>query len=361
MEKFRIQCLGENVLNKSHSNTSVSIVIPCYNEEENIKTTLQNVHQYLSDNFSELDYEILPINDGSTDKTAEIIKNLSTEIPQIISGCGFEKNRGRGSAIKYGISISKCEYIICLDADLSYDVEHIGKILQSFNHSSSPDVIVISAYMPGGSVKGVPLMRKLLSRIANWILAGSFPGKLHTVTCMVRGYRGELVRNTPFFEDSKELHLEMLNKLYIQGAKILEIPGNLHWKKQKEAPRRKTPLKFVSSAKKHLLYGLLLKPTRIFQITTLLILALAFYETLIILDKTYINFHWSDSFFHSLWSSLATTYSHSPHTFGIAALAYVLGTQMVFFLILFQVLMMQHIELKQLLLLFTSKELSRKS
>ena len=72
--------------------------------------------------------------DGSTDKTVDIINHLSKTIPQIVPNCGFEKNRGRGSAIKYGISISKCDYVICLDADLSYDVEHIGKILSAFSH-----------------------------------------------------------------------------------------------------------------------------------------------------------------------------------------------------------------------------------
>ncbi|MHB1220379.1 MAG: glycosyltransferase family 2 protein [Gammaproteobacteria bacterium] len=337
------------------SDASVSIVIPCYNEEDNIEFTLRNISQYMVEHFPEKNYELLPINDGSSDKTSEIIHTLSKHIPQIVPNCGFEKNRGRGSAIKYGISISKGDYVICLDADLSYDVGHIGQILSAFAHVSAPDVVVVSPYMPGGSVKGVPLFRIMLSRVANWVLAGSFSNKLHTVTCMVRGYRGDLVRETPFFEDSKELHLEMLNKLSIKGARILEIPGQLHWKKQKQIPRRKTPLKFVSSAKKHLLYGLLLKPTRLFQVTSLLILSLAFYETAIILKNTGSNFQWSGHFFHSLWIALANTYQHSPHTFLIAASAYLLGTQMIFFLVLFQVLMMQHIELKQILLFLSSQ------
>lgn len=338
----------------TNTKKSLSIIIPCYNEEDNIEFNLRHISKYMAEQFPNMHYEILPINDGSTDKTPEIINELSKQISQIIPRCGFEKNQGRGAAIKYGISISKGEYIICMDADLSYDVEHIGRIISAFDHTPAPDVIVVSPYMSGGSVKNVPLVRELISRTANWILSGSFPCKLHTVTCMVRGYRGDLIRNTPFFEDNKELHLEMLNTLYIQGAKIIEIPGQLHWKKQKEAPRRKTPLKFISSAKKHLLYGLLLKPTRIFQITSLLILLLAFYETAIILKDTYHHFQWNDSFSHSLWSAMATTFNHSPHTFGIAALSYVIGIQMIFFLVLFQLLMMQHIEMKQMLLFFSN-------
>jgi dolichol-phosphate mannosyltransferase len=348
---------GENVTYRLGSNASVSIVIPCYNEEDNIELTLRRVSQYIVEHFPERQFELLPINDGSTDKTSEIINLLSNQIPQIIPHCGFERNQGRGSAIKYGISISKMDYVICLDADLSYDVQHIGDILSAFDHVLAPDVVVVSPYMPGGSVKGVPFFRMALSRLANWVLAGSFPNKLHTVTCMVRGYHGDFVRDTPFFENSKELHLEMLNKLSIRGAKILEIPGKLHWKKQKQGPRRKTPLKFISSAKKHLLYGLLLKPTRIFQLVSLIILVLAFYESMIIFKNTLNNFQLNDGFFHSLWVALANTYQHSPHTFLIAILAYLLGAQMLFFLVLFQVLMMQHVELKQMLLFLGSRRL----
>lgn len=339
----------------SNSFPKLSLIIPCFNEAENIQNTLHSIVEYLSINFADLCYEILPINDGSTDGTAQAIAQFSASHPQVLSDYGFKENVGRGAAIKFGISVSSGEYIICLDADLSYDVDHIGEILQAFKRYPEPDLVVVSAYMSGGSVKGVPKGRLLLSRLANWILAGSFPGNLHTVTCVVRGYRGELLRTTPFFEDSKELHLEMLGKLILQGARVVEIPGRLHWKNSGQKPRRKTSLKFIFSAKQHLLYGLLLRPTRFFHFFAWLTLIIGFYESIIILNAVYQYFDWVDSFARSLWIAVHQAFSKSPHTFLIAGVSYIIGLQMLFALIFMKLLMMQHNEQMRLQLYFGSR------
>ena len=333
----------------------ISIIIPCYNEEENILSTLESVIFYLRENYPSMEYEVIPINDGSTDRTCELIAACADKNSEIISDCGFARNRGRGAAIKHGISVSSGEYVICLDADLSYDVDHIGGILEAFKQHPEPDVVLVSAYMPKGSVKGVPTARLWLSKFANWILSGSFPGGLHTVTCVVRGYKGDLLRRTPFFEDGKELHLEMLGKLSVQGAHVVEIPGRLHWKNTKQKPRRKTSLKFISSAKQHLLYGLLLKPTRFFQLVTILTLSIGLYETVIILLSIQREFIWLGGFAHSLWAAVYQSFAHSPHTFIIAAVAYIVGLQMLFALVFLQILMMQHNERQRLLLYFGTR------
>ena len=337
---------------KTETPLKLSIIIPCFNEASGIRQTLEAITSYMEGSFSALNYEIIPINDGSTDGTPDVILDASHSHPNIISGHGFARNRGRGAAIKYGISVSGGEHVICLDADLSYDVDHIGQILQAFEQYPPPDVVVVSAYMSGGSVKGVPKGRLLLSRCANWVLSGSFPGDLHTVTCVVRGYNGEMLRRTPFFEDGKELHLEMLAKLIVQGARVVEIPGRLHWKTTEQAPRRKTSLKFVFSAKQHLLYGLLLRPTRLFSLVAILTLLVGVYESIVILLAVQGHFVWVDGLARSLWLALHQSFGESPHTFVIAGLAYVLGLQMLFALIFLKLLMMQHDELVRLQLHF---------
>jgi dolichol-phosphate mannosyltransferase len=330
---------------------TLSLIIPCFNEADNIELTLNAVTGYIQNNYSDMDYEILPVNDGSTDNTPSLIAQYSKNYPQVIAGCGFEKNRGRGAAIKQGIDISKGEFVICLDADLSYDVNHIGEILNSFNQGPTPDVVVVSAYMRGGTVKGVPLPRLILSRLANWVLSGSFPCNLSTVTCVVRGYRGSLLRTTPFFEDSKELHLEMLWKLFLRGARVVEIPGRLKWEQKKKA-RRKNSLKIVSSAKQHLLYGLLLRPTRVFRMIAWVTLGIAIYESIVILIVSYGKFQFKETIVHSFWWALNQSFMQSPHTFFIAGIAYLFSFQLIFFLVLFRVLMMHHVENQRLLLHF---------
>ena len=124
---------------------TLSLVIPCFNEADNIESTLNAILDYLRNNYPEIGYEILPINDGSTDNTPSQIAEFSKKHPQVIAGCGFEKNRGRGAAIRHGIAISKGEFVICLDADLSYDVNHIGEILNSFNQDLAVFVVPCTA------------------------------------------------------------------------------------------------------------------------------------------------------------------------------------------------------------------------
>jgi hypothetical protein len=153
-----------------------------------------------------------------------------------------------------GISSSRGDYVICLDADLSYDEKHIGSILDCFEGDPKTDVVVVSPYMKGGYTKGVPWGRLMVSRLANWILAGFFEGKLSTVTCVVRGYRGPLIRAIPLFEDGKEIHLEILRKLALYGARILEIPGRLEWKRTRKQPRERGKSNFFISAGKHTWY-----------------------------------------------------------------------------------------------------------
>ncbi|MDA1141115.1 MAG: hypothetical protein O3B01_21315, partial [Planctomycetota bacterium] len=139
------------------------------------------------------------------------------------------------------------DLVITLDADLSYDVEHIGDILKTFQGNSEIDTVVVSAYMKGGRVENVPWFRLFFSRMANWLLAPSFQNRLSTVTCLVRGYKGDLLRTLDLVSEGKELYLEILYRMEVQGANILEIPGKLKWL----GGRRKTPIK-MSDILKHL-------------------------------------------------------------------------------------------------------------
>ena len=110
---------------------TVSIIIPCFNEFTTIPATAQAVIGYMQKNYSEMAFELILVNDGSTDGTAPVLDQLARENMQI-QVIHFERNKGRGAAIKKGIATSKNEFLILLDADLSYDVPHIGVIIESF-------------------------------------------------------------------------------------------------------------------------------------------------------------------------------------------------------------------------------------
>jgi glycosyltransferase involved in cell wall biosynthesis len=223
----------------------LSIIIPCFNESEGISRTVAEVEEYIQSKFSTLDVEIILINDGSTDSTGQILDNLESALA--LNKHHHRTNRGRGAAIRTGIAASTGALVICLDADLSYDTEHIGEILEAFSGNPGTDTVVVSAYMKGGIVRNVPWRRLFLSRAANWILSRKFKNRLSTVTCVVRGYKGALIRSLQLSCEGKELHLEILFKIEAQNANILEIPGRLNW----STHRRRASMK-LSDLLKHL-------------------------------------------------------------------------------------------------------------
>lgn len=326
---------------------TISIVVPCYNEESTILTTVTAVMAYIKGFYSDHIFELLLVDDGSKDSTASILLSVATTYTGVIRPIFLPTNTGRGAAIRAGIRSSSGDYVIVLDADLSYNENHIGKILDKFFEDSRIDAVVISPYMRGGYVSGVPRDRLMLSRLANWMLAGFFDDKLSTVTCSVRGYRGNTIRALPLFENGKSLHLEILRKLSIRGSKIIEIPGSLVWKETKKRSRRGFGLNVFTSASQHLQLGLLNRPTRLFKYMAIILLLVAIYETINIVT-VFIGFYTSlpsVPLDFGVWEALSLTFAKSPHSVVIAGLSWLLGWQIGLFLFLFKLLKLQHEEL----------------
>ncbi|MDI6784773.1 MAG: glycosyltransferase family 2 protein [bacterium] len=126
---------------------SFTIIIPAYNEEQSIGKVIDEIQSALTG----IDYELLVVDDGSTDKTAEIVKAKSVKL--II----HPENRGYGAAIKTGVSHSQSDWILILDADGTYPAEFIPELL---NYIDQYDMVV-------GARKTIPVSR----RCAKWILA----------------------------------------------------------------------------------------------------------------------------------------------------------------------------------------------
>ncbi|WKZ57444.1 MAG: glycosyltransferase family 2 protein [Bdellovibrionota bacterium] len=313
----------------SEPQKSLSILVPCHDEESVITATTNSIWEYcksLPDKYSS-SFEIILVNDGSTDATLELINDL-IEARSEVRLVSFVVNRGRGAALRAGFNASRGSIVTVLDADLSYSVDHIGKIIAAFELDQAADVVIISPYMKGGVVSGVPLKRLVVSRIANKILAGFVEGNFSTVTGIVRGYRGSRIRSLPLLENGKEIHLEILRKMSLTGAKIIEIPGRLIWSAERACQRHSLGRKFASTATRHLTYALLTRPAKLFQYSSIVLIVLGLYELLVITISTFSFFSQDDlPFFRRLWIAMNEAYTLSPHSFYIAGLALILGTQ----------------------------------
>jgi dolichyl-phosphate beta-glucosyltransferase len=115
----------------------LSIVIPAYNEAGRITDTLRTLGRFL--NQRELDYEIIIVDDGSTDNTAEIAS--SVDIPNM-RVTAYKPNRGKGYAVRLGLSEATGDYALFMDADGSTDISCIVKFLNIISSSDDYDVII---------------------------------------------------------------------------------------------------------------------------------------------------------------------------------------------------------------------------
>ena len=247
------------------------MIIPAYNEAAIIIRNLGEVEAYMRDHLPDVAYELIVVDDGSTDGMAQLIEEHIKAHPAVHL-VRHKRNRGRGKAIRTGFDESRGDFVICLDADLSYASEHIAKLFAPLK-AEEADITLASAYHPEGTVVNVPITRALLSRWGNRVLSAGLKSKIDTVTCSVRGYRREALHTMQLINDGKDLHLEIIQKAELFGLRIKEVPGHLRWRDRKRGRDPKTRLTdyipFVSMSgtiASHLVYSYVLRPGAILRI-----------------------------------------------------------------------------------------------
>ncbi len=122
----------------------LSVIIPAYNEERRLPKTLEEIDKYLS--RQGYDYEILVVNDGSKDRTVEIAKNLALKIKNL-TVTGYEQNRGKGFAVRFGMLEAKGDYRLFTDADNSTSIDQIEKMWPEFEKGF--DIVIGSRDVKG--------------------------------------------------------------------------------------------------------------------------------------------------------------------------------------------------------------------
>jgi dolichyl-phosphate beta-glucosyltransferase len=147
-------------------NIFLSVIIPAYNEEARIEKTLRDVDAYLG--CQTYSYEILVVNDGSKDHTAEIVKSLQPFIKNLRLLDNLE-NQGKGAVVKQGMLASQGEIRLFMDADNSTTVNQVEKMLPEFN--SGYEVVIGSRRVPGAIIaRHQPFIRENIGRIFNLLV-----------------------------------------------------------------------------------------------------------------------------------------------------------------------------------------------
>ena len=246
----------------------LSIVIPMFNEAENVKTTLSRIEEALT-SFKGT-YEIIAVNDGSVDKTLEILKKIESQNEKI-KVVSYSENIGRGMALRKGFEKSQGEIVLSIDADLSYDPRYILDLVNALRRAEDLDLVLASPYMPGGGVQDVPALRLWISKLGNIILRFAMPNRIYTSTGIFRAYRKHVLDSLELESDGKEIHLEILSKAMALGYRIKELPVILKGRK-----KGRSKFKFKKTAISHLVFSVFEKPMIVFGFLGLLTLGVGF-------------------------------------------------------------------------------------
>jgi len=236
--------LSAPIFKEAHA--QVFVCLPCYNEAQNISKLLTQIHSTLKfqtqPDASELQsvgimgYQILAVNDGSTDRTEEILKGYEKSFPLTV----ISHNRNQGLAETYRTLINTLkkrakhgDIAVFMDADNTHPPQVIRDLVKVA--STTADVVVASRYK-GGAEVGVPLKRRILSKVVNWLVRNLCGISILDCTSGYRAYRLEVLESLPPLESKGfEVAAEILIGISSRKPpyKIAEIPLTLYYNRKK--------------------------------------------------------------------------------------------------------------------------------
>ena len=188
----------------------LSILIPVFNEEESLGLLYEKLDRVL--NSLDESSEILMVDDGSTDRSLEILRQLK-ESDQRVRVVEFVRNFGQTAAMAAGFERARGRILIPLDADLQNDPADIPKVLSKLEEGYD----VVSCWR---NPRQDSFLRTILSRVANWIISCSTGLKLHDYGCTLKGYRRDV---TEHFRLYGEMHRFIPVYAAWAGARVTEL------------------------------------------------------------------------------------------------------------------------------------------
>jgi len=190
----------------------ISLVIPAHNEEESIEECVREAAGVLDK--LDMPYEILVVDDGSSDGTFDVLKAVRKDLPQL-RALRFKRNRGQSAAMDAGFHHAAGDIVVTMDADLQNDPADIPKLLEALKQWDA---------VCGMRVKRRDsLGKRISSRIANWVRNKLSGENIRDTGCSLKAYRRECLTKLKLFEG---MHRFLPTLLKLAGFTVAEISVN---------------------------------------------------------------------------------------------------------------------------------------
>ncbi|MEL7161081.1 MAG: glycosyltransferase family 2 protein, partial [Bacteroidota bacterium] len=191
----------------------LSVVVTVYNERENIRPLIDRINTALTG----MDYEIVYVDDGSTDGTVQELYAIDDPHLVVVE---FRKNYGQSLALMAGIDVARGEYIATMDGDLQNDPLDLPQMLKLVRDEEWDLVVGERVNRQDGA-----LLRKIPSRIANWIIRNLSGVHLRDYGCALKVFRAKIAKDMGLYG---ELHRFISVLASLEGARITQIPVRHH-------------------------------------------------------------------------------------------------------------------------------------
>lgn len=194
--------------------TSISFVVPCFNEADNIRPLVEEVHAVMDEVDPDW-WEIIYVDDGSTDSTLDTIHGLQTEFPQL-KAISFVANQGQTAAMDAGIRNARGDLLITMDADLQNDPADVPAMLDAL----TDDVDCVCGVRVN---RKDTWLRRISSRIANWVRNKLSGDSITDTGCSLKLFRRQCFDKVKLYEG---MHRFLPTLVKLEGHQVAEVAVN---------------------------------------------------------------------------------------------------------------------------------------
>lgn len=203
----------------------ISFIIPFHNEEKNCVLIIERVIDFAQKN--KLIFEVIPVDDRSSDNTSRILKELVKKYPKLVvpfyrKDDREEKGNTMGKALVEGTKKASGAIIIWTMGDLADDTKTYGDIIEKLKDGF--DLVFGSRYMPGGSCGNLDPLKAFLSSMGTRLARILFGVPVHDITNAFRGFRKEVLGNLVLTSSGFSISPELAIKAHLAGYKLGEVP-----------------------------------------------------------------------------------------------------------------------------------------